>query len=357
MNRFFLPLVLALAACNSGGGESANAAPKGDTKAAPASTAPAAAAPAPAAGGGEVVAVIGDEKITMADLDQAAGRELFELRQRALDELVTRKVLESAAKKAGKPVEEFIQTSLEARVPNVSDAEAEAFFNQNKAQLPPDFQTKSFAEVKDQLVQGLTQQKRREAGAAFLEELKKQEGVKVTFEAPRVEVAAIGPSKGPADAPVTIVEFSDFECPFCSRGKETVDQVLAAYPGKVRLVFRDFPLQFHQHAAKAGEAGHCADEQGKFWEMHDWMFANQRSLDPASLGNGAASVGLDRGKFDECLSSGRHAAKVAANMADGSKVGVSGTPAFFINGVMISGAQPIEKFKEIIDRELAKKGG
>jgi protein-disulfide isomerase len=355
MNRLFLPLVLALAACNPGGGEPANAAPKTDNKPAPAAAAqPAAAA---AAGGGEVVATIGDEKITMADLDQAVGRELFEMRQRALDELVTRKVLESAAKKAGKSVDDFVKTSLEARVPNVSDAEAEAFFNQNKAQLPPDFQTKTFAEVKDQLVQGLTQQKRREAGAAFLEELKKQEGVKVLFEAPRVEVAAIGPSKGPADAPVTIVEFSDFECPFCSRGKEAMEQVLAAYPGKVRVVFRDFPLTFHQNAAKAGEAGHCADEQGKFWEMHDWMFDNQRSLDVASLGNGAAAIGLDRGKFDACLSSGRHAGKVAGNMADGQKVGVSGTPAFFVNGVMISGAQPFEKFKEIIDRELAKKGG
>ena len=165
------------------------------------------------------------------------------------------------------------------------------------------------------------------------------------------------PRKGdPATAPVTIVEFSEFQCPYCSRVLPTVEKVMEEYGDKVAVVFRDFPLPMHKEAPKAAEAGHCANEQGKFWEMHDKLFENMRALQVDKLKSYAGELGLDQAKFDECLDSGRHAATVDASMKAGQAAGVRGTPAFFINGQFLNGAQPFENFKKIIDAELKAKG-
>lgn len=305
------------------------------------------------AGDQQIVARIGQQTITMADLDKAAGRELFELRERTLDNMINERIVEAEAKKAGQGTEDFLRKQVESKVPLVPVDEARAFFESNKDRLGPDFAGKQFDEVKDTIVQGLTGQKRRQAFAEVLEEMKKKAGVQMLLRAPKVEVAATGPAKGPKDAKVTIVEFSDFQCPYCSKGRQVIDQVVKAYGNKVRVVFRDFPLNFHEKAQKAAEAGQCANDQSKFWEMHDWMFDNQEALDVDSLKAAAAKIGLDSKKFDACLTSGEHAGAVAANLKAGQAAGVSGTPAFFINGVFLSGAQPFEKFKGEIDRALA----
>ena len=192
-----------------------------------------------------------------------------------------------------------------------------------------------------------------------LEDLKAKHHVQVALEAPelpRVEVEAKGPSRGPANAPVTIVEFSDFQCPYCGREVPVIDRILKEYDGKVRLVFRHYPLDFHTFAGKAAEAGACAQDQGKFWELHDKMFGNQNKLAVEDLKGYAKSVGIDAGKFDKCLDSGEKAAMVSADEKDGESAGVSGTPAFFINGIFINGAVPYEQFKEAVDRELKGKG-
>ncbi|MFL5264542.1 MAG: DsbA family protein, partial [Anaeromyxobacteraceae bacterium] len=185
------------------------------------------------------------------------------------------------------------------------------------------------------------------------DKLKADAKVETFLKAPRVQVAAEGPSKGANAAPVTIVEFSDFQCPFCSKAEETVDKVMKTYDGKVKLVFRDYPLPFHPNAQKAAEAAHCAGAQDKYWEMHKVLFANQKALEPAALKGYAKELKLDQPKFDKCLDSGEMAKKVEANKEAGAKVGVSGTPAFFVNGVMLSGAQPFDEFKTLIDQELA----
>lgn len=160
------------------------------------------------------------------------------------------------------------------------------------------------------------------------------------------------PSIGPEDAPVTIVEFSDFECPYCGKVVPTVKQILKEYEGKVRLVFRDFPLGFHQNAQKAAEAAECADDQDKFWEYHYKLFENQKALDVSSLKQYAKDLGLDSSEFNTCLDSGKHEEEVKKDMAEGQSYGVSGTPAFFINGIKVSGAQPFGNFASIIDSEL-----
>jgi len=172
----------------------------------------------------------------------------------------------------------------------------------------------------------------------------------------RVSVEAIGPSLGPEAAPVTIVEFSDFQCPFCARVVATLKQVREKYGDKVRLVFRQFPLSFHPHAAKAAEASLCAHEQGKFWDMHEAMFANQQALYPEQLKAKAAELGLNAESFNQALDSGKYAGAVEADLAAGQSAGVSGTPAIFINGRFVNGAVPLEQITAIIDDELRRKG-
>jgi len=170
------------------------------------------------------------------------------------------------------------------------------------------------------------------------------------------------PAKGPADAKVTVVEFSDFQCPYCARFVlETFPQILSTYGDKVRFVFMNFPLsQIHENAEKAAEASECANEQGAFWQYHDILFANQSALAVDNLKAYAAQLGLDATKFDECLDSGRMASLVQADMEAATKAAQEagldrfGTPAFFINGKHLGGAQPFDVFKQAIDAALAE---
>ncbi|HLD85082.1 MAG TPA: DsbA family protein [archaeon] len=172
------------------------------------------------------------------------------------------------------------------------------------------------------------------------------------------------PVEGQANAKVTIIEFSDFQCPFCERFyTQTLQSIRKDYvdTGKVKVVFRDFPLGFHPNAQKAAEASECADEQGKFWQMHDKLFETQSAwsnLDAtaaaAKFSEYAVAAGASKAQFESCLSSGKYASEVQKDISDGSSYGVSGTPSFFVNGVKLVGAQPYSAFKTAIDAALAK---
>jgi len=177
----------------------------------------------------------------------------------------------------------------------------------------------------------------------------------VTVPNKRVEVSTAGhPSKGPANAPVTIVEFSDFECPFCLQDVPVLAQIESAYKGKVRRVFREFPLrQIHAHAQGAAEAALCAGEQNRFWEMHDLLFQEPRTLLPEDFSKKAESLGLNSAKFKSCMESGKEKEIINQDIAEGTKLGITGTPATFINGRMINGAKPYDAFARVIDEELA----
>jgi protein-disulfide isomerase len=166
-------------------------------------------------------------------------------------------------------------------------------------------------------------------------------------------VVANDPKRGPADATVTIVEFSDYECPFCERFvKETMPQLLEQYGDKVQFVFKDFPLPMHPNAPKGSEAAHCAGDQGKYWEYHDKLFDNRRQMGIPDLKRYAQELNLDTSDFNQCLEGGKYTQKVRDNLQQGRKVQVNGTPTFFINGQRLVGAQPFEAFKEVIDAEL-----
>jgi protein-disulfide isomerase len=251
--------------------------------------------------------------------------------------------------------EQLVEKEVAAKVPEPSDEEVRALYDRAKAggqQLPP------LDQVKGEISRFIRNQKGQGALVDYYENLKKEMGIEVllpAYEPPKVAVDATGPSKGPANAPVTIVEFSDFECPYCVRAEPTVKDLLAAYPGKIRLVYRDYPLPMHKSAPKAAEAAHCAEDQGKYWEMHARLFASEGKLDLDNLKKYARDVGLDGGKFDQCLDSGEKAKLVEMHKKAGDEVGVTGTPAFFINGRQLSGAQPLDAFKAVVDLELKGK--
>jgi protein-disulfide isomerase len=282
--------------------------------------------------------------------------DLFEQRRNLLDELISRRLLEDEAKAKGKTLEQWFQTDYANSVPEPTDDEAKAFYEEHKAQIPPG---QSFDDLKPRIKQAVKQTKLRDNMGKMLEDLKAKHKVAVALEPPelpRVEVEAKGPTRGPATAPVTIVEFSDFQCPFCGREFPVIEKLMKEYDGKVKLVFRHFPLDFHPFAEKAAEAGACADDQGKFWALHDKMFSNQQKLAVDDLKGYAKEAGLDMAKFDKCLDSGEKKAQVDADQKAGAEAGVQGTPAFFINGIFVNGAQPYEQMKATVDRELKKKG-
>jgi protein-disulfide isomerase len=310
----------------------------------------------PVLGRAETVATVGDATITREQLEKHVKPKLvevenqrFEVLSEGLDELVSDQLLDLEAKSRGMNRETLIATEIVAKVQEPTDAEIQKVYDDNKAQL----QGQTLEQVKPRIVEFLKQQKTAERQQAYLDELKGKYKTTISLKAPRVEVSTAGrPARGGEKATVTIVEFSDYECPFCKRAEPTVQKVLKTYGDKVRFVYRHYPLEFHAKARPAAEAAECANAQGKFWEYHDKVFASS-DLSEEKLKAIAGEIGLDQAKFDECLA--KHSGKDAVDkdMADASEVGVTGTPAFFINGRMISGAQPFEKFKEIIDQELA----
>jgi protein-disulfide isomerase len=295
-------------------------------------------------------------RVTGAEVNSQTNEKVYQLRHQTAEQLVMEAVVKAEAKKAGIPEDELLKREIEQKAQNPSDAEVKQLYDQAKAQGQiPEGMTLDDPKVKEQVVAAVSSQLKQERAKTFFEDLRKRYNIQVLVPQPRVSVEAKGPSRGPENAKITIIEFSDFQCPFCGKAYETVEQVMQTYAGKVRLVFRNFPLSFHPYAQKAAEASMCANEQGKFWQYYETLFKNQQKLTVADLKDHAKSLGLDSAKFDKCLDGGEKASVVAVDQAAGQKVGVQGTPAFFINGVMLSGAQPIEEFKRVIDQELAQK--
>jgi protein-disulfide isomerase len=313
---------------------------------------------APAAGSA-VAARIGDTTITLEEIDQRAASNLmkvrqqeYEVRQQALDAMINDDLLDREAKAKGITKEKLIETEIASKAPDATQAEIDAYYEQNKARMGG--QTKE--QIAPQIGAMLKSQKSGAIQAEYMKTLRQKYGVKVMLEPPRVQIAVDDdPARGgPVGAPITIVEFSDYQCPFCSRAEVVVDDVLKKYGDKIRLVYRDYPLSFHPNAETAAMGAECAEEQGKYWEMNKAMFANQSKLAAADLVETAGGVGMDKDKFKACLDSGKYRPEVQKDFQDGQKAGVTGTPTFFINGIMIVGARGVDSFSEIIDRELAR---
>ncbi len=307
-----------------------------------------------------VVAKVDGQAITRKALEDAAAGQLtrlqaqvYQIHKVTLDNLIGDTLVEQAAKQAGKSTEDFIKAEVDSKIQVPTDDALKSFYESNKAQMGG----RPFAEMKDQIRDFLSTSQRRQFEGQLAQRLHEAAKIETYIEPPRTQVeTGDAPAKGPSNAPVTIVEFSDFQCPFCGRSRATVKQILETYGDKVRYVFRDFPLSFHKQSLKAHEAAHCANEQNKFWEMNAKLFESQTALDVPQLKVYAKDLGLDQKAFDECLDSGKHTKRVEADVEYGASVGVSGTPAFFVNGIPVTGARPFSDFKQIIDDELKRKG-
>jgi protein-disulfide isomerase len=310
----------------------------------------------------QVVAEIGGDAITLAELDAWIKDDLFaeqtrsrsaaavhEFRAERLEAMIDERLLDQEAKTRGVTRDDLVRE--ESQKAAVTDEEVNAFYDQNKDRMGG----ATLEQIGPRIRRHLEQQAGQGSMQKLIADLRQRAAVQVSFTAPRVEVAAVGPALGPETAPVTIVEFSDFQCPFCARAGPVVKQVLARYPEQVRLVYRHFPLDnIHPRARPAAEASACADEQGKFWAFHDAIFANPKALEDADLETRAREVGLDPAAFNACLKDGRAQAIVERDVNDARSAGITGTPSFFVNGRMLGGAQPLEKFVELIDAELAQ---
>jgi protein-disulfide isomerase len=319
---------------------------------------PATPRPTPPAKQDDVLATVDGEPITRAEVDAraAAGlrrvrQEEFDLREQALEQIIGDRLVAREAKAKGVSPEELLRTATAVEAPD--PRHVEMLYEQNKARFRDQPKEKVVAQIQEYL----SRQGAEAKAAGFREELRKKAAITVSHEAPRVDpqVPKDAPALGPADAPVTIVAFTDYQCPYCHRAQQTIDRVVAEYGPKVRLVHQDYPLDGHPGAIPAARAARCAGEQGKFWEYYRSLMLQPGDFDTADFQKRAAALSLAAPSFGSCLASTRHDGAIQAAQAEGERVGVSGTPAYFVNGRMLSGARPFEDFKKVIDQELARR--
>ncbi len=314
--------------------------------------------PAPSPG---VAFKIGDEVISEADLQKGiesdlyeAESKVYELKMNRLQGMVLEKLMLKDKRKAGLSNDEFLDKFI---APNVkpSSADIEKFIKERG--IP---QEQVNEQMRERVVAFLTMEMKKVAVDKWIAKETGKSPVEVYLNKPTRPVFAVrtegAPFAGGADAKVTIVEFSDFQCPFCSKGAKIMEDLKKKYGNKIRIAFKQFPLPFHQQARGAASASLCANEQDPklFWKLHDFMFANQNELSVENLKKQAKTLGLNETKFNECLDKDKFAAQIDQDMLDGQNASVKSTPTFFVNGMMVNGAHPVEVFSEMIDEELKK---
>lgn len=280
-------------------------------------------------------------------------RELFDAQARAVDMRINQLLLEAEAKKRNLTPENLFKAEVADKVREPTEAEVTKFYEDNKGRIQGDL-----ASVRADIIDLLKNQQLNRVEGEFAQRLRGGAALQIYLSEPEPPVQTISadddPSRGEKSAPVTVVVFTDFQCPSCAALHPIVDDAIKAYGNRVRLVIRDFPLNMHAQARKAAEAANAANAQGKFFEYIAVLFKNQSALDVASLKKYAADLGLDRARFDTALDSGQYATEVSGDVADGEAYGVDGTPTIFINGVRLRNLTS-EGLRTAIDRALASK--
>ncbi|MDR3608418.1 MAG: DsbA family protein [Oligoflexia bacterium] len=304
--------------------------------------------------GGEIITedqLIGDDKLDFFDLKK---RE-YELKMDRLNKLMVEKLIGGEAKKNNMSLDDFVNKKVIGGEVKISDSEYNKFVKEKhvpESQLNP--------QLKERIIAYLQSLKKQDLVQNYLTKLTKSNPVEVYFQKPKMNVN-VDPGNSPwfggEHAPVTIVEFSDFQCPFCSRAAETVTELKKKYGNKIKLHFRMFPLPMHKDARPSAEAALCVNDQGmpKFWKFHDLLFKNQDKLTPENFAKWAKEAGADEAKFKSCFDGHQFAKVVQSDTEYGEKIGVKSTPTFFINGQLVNGALPLDQFSEIVDDELASK--
>ena len=314
-----------------------------------------------------VVAKVGGKEIKFSDLGQDAAqaerdalhtycRDVQRVRQAAVDRAIDDALLEAAAAKKGVDLDGYLREVLIDSVAEPTDKEIEAYYADNANDEAPPLE-----QVKSQVARVMKDERAKATYASLIGTLRKDGQVQLALPdvrppAKAIDIPATTPTFGPADAPVTIVEFSDFECPYCAKAVPAIDALKKQYGKQVRFAFRHFPLSFHARARPAAKYAHCAAQQDKFWKVHDGIFESQRDLSDDSLRAIAQKAGVNMTKLDACLADAATDAAVDADTEAGRAAGVEGTPSFYVNGRPYDGAISAEGFARAVEQELAAAG-
>ena len=309
----------------------------------------------PVFGEDEPLATVNGEPIFESDLDVSAqwrklDQQIHSLRTQALGSEIAEKLLEAEAERRGMTVQEFIGAEVEPKIGSPTNNEVSDFYNEQKDQI-----NKPLKEVRDEIVRLLRQQKATTHLNDLVATLRADAKIEVHLDPPRLPVELQDTrQRGPADAPVTIVEFSDFQCPFCRRVQPVLSELREEYQDRIRWVFKDLPLtDIHPEAVRAAQAARCAGEQDKFWEYRAKLFEQDLFTD-ATYTEVAEATEVDPEPLMECLNSGKYQRPVAVEALEARNLGIDGTPAILVNGILITGARAIENYRNIIDSELEK---
>jgi protein-disulfide isomerase len=277
--------------------------------------------------------------------------EIYKLRQKQLDLRINDLLLEQEAQKRKMTAKTLLDAEVTPNIKKVTEEDARAYYDKNKDKIKEDF-----ASLKLRIIEYLQQTEEEAAEKSFAERLRKDASVQTFLAPPEQPVYAIStddrPSRGKDTAPVTIVEFTDYQCPSCAYTQPIIEDILKEYGDRLRLVVRNFPLDMHQNAFKAAEAAEAAREQGKYWEYISILFHNQSALGPDKLKEYATQLGLDRAKFDAALDSGRFAERVQQDIQDGMKLGIDSTPTVFINGRRMQDQKNHDSIKAAVESAL-----
>jgi protein-disulfide isomerase len=312
---------------------------------------------------GTPLAKVNGQEITSGEIEKLLGAQLskleeqiYNLKRQKLEEVINATLLTQEAAKRNISVPALLDAEVTSKVGLVTEQEVEAYYQANKSRIQNQGDE---ATIRQQIRGYLQNQKITAWKQEYFQTLRSRAKIVVSLKPPpafRAEIAIDGaPFKGPVKAPVTIVKFEDFHCPFCKRVQATLTQLLTKYGNKIKLVHRDFPIDaLHPNARRGHEAARCANVQGKFWQYHDLLYANAPKASGEDLAAYAKQAGLDAPVFEQCMKSGKYKNAVQKDVDDGTSLGVTGTPAFFINGRLLSGAQPLEAFVSMVNDELAR---
>jgi protein-disulfide isomerase len=301
----------------------------------------------------QTLARVNGDTITTAELEQKEAKQLLQARyqyyqaeKRGLDELVDQHLLDTEARKQGITVDQLLQREINNKVQDPTEEQLQVFYEGLDQKEPYD-------KVREKILNRIRDLRKSKLRAAYMEGLRSKANIVIELAPPMADVAIDdGAIEGRRDAPVLLVEFADYECPYCQRVNEDLIKLAQEYNGKLAVAYKDFPLVNHPYAEKAAEAARCAGEQGKFWEYHDRLFQDKK-LNVPQLKEQAKALNLDSLKFDQCLDSGAETANVKKDREEGVNLGLSGTPSFFINGHFFSGVPEYATLRQMVEQQLA----
>lgn len=305
----------------------------------------------------QVIAEVGNEKLTLGKLQEqdggrllAARSALYQAELTATQALIDQALLNEHANKEGISVTELLKRHVGSKVKDPTDDQMEVFYEGLQTTQP-------YSAVRAKILEAIHMKREQKARNEYIASLRAGKTIKILLEPPKAEVAlGDAPVRGQSSAPVLLIEFADYQCPYCQGVEPTLQKLQAQYGDKLKFSYKSFPLPSHPYAQKAAEAARCAGTQGKYWEYHDALYKSTK-LDVPDLKEQAKPLGLNSEKFNHCLDSGAQAAAVAKDLAEGEALGVTGTPSFFVNGHFVSGAVNPDVLRDLINQELSVSTG